>query len=655
MRKIILLALIVMGSTGAMLAQCETFTATYGPGNGPCLEAPISTYTSFEVWATEVYVFNDIESGVTYQFGILGGAAGAWPAEFTIYAPSGAINAFGNDAGNNTLTFTATESGTYEFGITNTALGCGVELEVDNGFATVSYVSGPITTCAPPVTTCEAGNLVSDAPVTLLTTTETTDVNATGVIIPNSPTQGGQGVLFQPQAGAGGGLGGEFILLGVTLPYVFDADLNGILSSNAFPMMTGLYNVRPAVYGDDANVFASVCDTTFRARPVTFPSGEPVVCEGGTVAAVDQFLCPGDTWNLDATGVTIPLGGDYAWFFLNVDTNLTSYGYFFGGTTYSGDLNADLAAASLDVIAPGTYEVVGQVYDVAAPCALTAGSFFITVYDAADPACSGCVAPSSLDVVEIGFGTANARVNATWTNTEGTSSCEVRGGRISAASYAAGEPEFANIINTQTITQTNGSTVLFNIVLYNNPNVPFVVGQRYGYEVRCACADDSGFSDWANITPEATFLVPAAPAGLDIIQHDFSVTEKAINSSSFKNGQYSFEKSMDNSIANIVSPRKITAAEIMKKQPVTKVTKSLEANNMNLFPNPTENELNISIESPVSANLDLIVFDMTGRTVITEQIKTVKGMNMMSINVQNLENGMYILSIGGVKQSFVKK
>jgi hypothetical protein len=76
---------------------------------------------------------------------------------------------------------------------------------------------------------------------------------------------------------------------------------------------------------------------------------------------------------------------------------------------------------------------------------------------------------------------------------------------------------------------------------------------------------------------------------------------------------------------------------------------------MNLFPNPTENELNISIESPVSANLDLMVYDMTGRTVITEQIVAVKGMNMMSINVQNLENGLYILSVGGIKQSFVKK
>jgi len=646
MKKNLSIALVTLGFVVSGYAQpCEVVTASYGPGDPPCLEEPVSIYTAFEVWPTEAYVFNGVEAGVTYQFSLTGGSVGAWNAEFTVYATSGAIDGFGGSS--NAITFTATESGAYAFGFFNTALGCGVETQVDNGYATLSYVSGPITTCAPPVTTCEAGVLSDNTPVTLATVTETTNVNATGVTIPNSPTAGGQGVLFQPQAGAGGGLGGEFILSGISLPYLFDADLNGVLSGNGYPMMTGLYDVRPAVYADNANIFASICDTTFRPRPVTFPTGGPVVCLGGTVAAVDQFLCPGDTWNLDATGDSIPLGGDYAWFFLNVDTNLVSYGYFFGGSSYSGDLNADLVAASLPPIAPGVYEVVGQVYDVSGPCAITAGSFFITVYDAADPACSGCQAPSNLDVVEIGFGTSNARVNATWTNTEGTSSCEVRGGRISAASYASGEPEFTNISNTQTITQTNGSTVLFNVVLYNNPNVPFVVGQRYGYEVRCACADASGFSDWANITPEATFVVPAPPPGINIYENNKATSAMAKAQSALKS---------NNQSAVLVSgPRNITKAEIVKKRPSTNMTKSIEAGMMNLFPNPATNELNISIEASAASNLDVLVYDMTGRTVITEQMSVNKGINLMSIDVQNLATGMYVISVGSVKQTFVKK
>jgi hypothetical protein len=124
-----------------------------------------------------------------------------------------------------------------------------------------------------------------------------------------------------------------------------------------------------------------------------------------------------------------------------------------------------------------------------------------------------CEPPYDLDVLEIGFGTATPRVNASWTNPEGTTDCEVRGGRIAPNSFNAGTPEFSNINNTRSIYQTNGSTVNFNITLFNNPNIPFVVGSRYGFEVRCACADGSGFSDWSGITMESTFIVPDPPSG----------------------------------------------------------------------------------------------------------------------------------------------
>ena len=122
-----------------------------------------------------------------------------------------------------------------------------------------------------------------------------------------------------------------------------------------------------------------------------------------------------------------------------------------------------------------------------------------------------CLAPTNLDVEEIGFGGSNPRVNGTWNNTEGTASCEVRGGRISDATAGSSNPQFSNIINTHVISQTNGSNMNFNIALYNNPNVPFVIEKTYGYEVRCQCADASGFSPWSGIFPSSTFVVPAPP------------------------------------------------------------------------------------------------------------------------------------------------
>jgi hypothetical protein len=246
-----------------------------------------------------------------------------------------------------------------------------------------------------------------------------------------------------------------------------------------------------------------------------------------------------------------------------------------------------------------------------------------------------CVPPSDLDVVENNFGGANPSVNATWNNTEGTTDCEVRGGRISPSSYAAGEPEFANPAQVRIINQTNGSTVNFNIVLYNNPNVPFIIGQRYGYDVRCQCADGSGYSEWANITPEATFVVPTPPAGVEV-NNDTEV------------------KASD---ATVAEKKAMVSSSDLK--PIMKTgwttTKALEQNKVSIFPNPVQDNLNISVESFDDTNLDLMVYDLTGRVVSAEQRSVNKGMNTINLDVKNLENGVYVISVGGVKHSFTKE
>jgi hypothetical protein len=152
---------------------------------------------------------------------------------------------------------------------------------------------------------------------------------------------------------------------------------------------------------------------------------------------------------------------------------------------------------------------------------VNSGSAFFFVYCSGeegglgDPQCNSCNLDNittDMSVVEIGFGTASARVNAIWNNPNGTNDCEVRGGRIDQGTIGTGNLKFANINNTLIISQTNGSTVLFNVVLFNNPNVPFIVGKTYGFEVRCLCQDESAYTNWSGIIPEATFVVPVPPA-----------------------------------------------------------------------------------------------------------------------------------------------
>jgi hypothetical protein len=205
-------------------------------------------------------------------------------------------------------------------------------------------------------------------------------------------------------------------------------------------------------------------------------------------------------------------------------------------------------------------------------------------------ACGGqsseCQAPTDLDVIEIDFGGSNPRVNATWSNPEGTTSCEVRGGRISNASAGTANPVFGNINNTQVITATDGSTLNFNIQLVNNPNIPFQAGATYGYEVRCACADGTGFSPWSGIFPSSTFDVPGTGART---------------------------KSFDES-------------------PIS-----------DIYPNPTERILNVVLKSDKDSDIQLIIRDLSGRVVFNQSLSGLADDQLEQMDVSDYPSGIYFL------------
>jgi hypothetical protein len=282
-------------------------------------------------------------------------------------------------------------------------------------------------------------------------------------------------------------------------------------------------------------------------------------------------------------------------------------------TIYNG---ADTLSPVLAQTLCGEFEANGQVPSVPSSLLLAGDMFTSTSEDGcltvrfrsdeifteggwtADLTCSSsCVSPTDLEVVEIGFGGPNARVNAIWNNPNGTEDCEVRGGRISPSSIQSGTPQFANINNTRIISQTNGSTVDFNIVLYNNPNVPFVIGQTYGYEVRCLCADMSGYSEWSGIVPESTFIVPPIP-GI--------------------NQGLSLQKSL--------------------------------AEGTRVYPNPSAGDY-LNIEMDFKENEESLLFvvkDILGRDIDIQEHAMMEGQTAMRIQFSvDLQDGLYSLSIIG--------
>jgi PKD repeat protein len=82
---------------------------------------------------------------------------------------------------------------------------------------------------------------------------------------------------------------------------------------------------------------------------------------------------------------------------------------------------------------------------------------------------------------------------------------------------------------------------------------------------------------------------------------------------------------------------------------------ALEA--LELWPNPTTNELNIALGSSMHGNVPVMVIDATGRTVLQDRRSIANGTNRFTINTAHLEAGPYLLRIGDahpIVRRFVK-
>ncbi len=158
---------LMLGASGVQ-AQCTTWvnpSETTGWsdfnnifGGAPCDDGtgcPFNEITDFEVWADEAYAMDNVQAGGSYTFSACNGVGGtAWALYFTIVAPSGAVDAFGLDAGSTcALTWTASESGSYLIVVSEDgACGASTNGDASNGFPAITCNSGA--TCAPPQPGC---------------------------------------------------------------------------------------------------------------------------------------------------------------------------------------------------------------------------------------------------------------------------------------------------------------------------------------------------------------------------------------------------------------------------------------------------------------------------------------------------------------------
>ena len=66
---------------------------------------------------------------------------------------------------------------------------------------------------------------------------------------------------------------------------------------------------------------------------------------------------------------------------------------------------------------------------------------------------------------------------------------------------------------------------------------------------------------------------------------------------------------------------------------------------LNIYPNPTTNNLNLEISNPYNSNIIIEIRDVVGRVIKTFDYKAVQGLNKMELKLYELQAGTYYLSI----------
>lgn len=242
-------------------------------GGAPCDDGngcPFNEINAFEVFAAEAYTIDNFLAGGEYVFSMCNGpGVGAWVPEFTIIAPSGAVDAFGAGDGDAcTITWTASEDGTYLIVINEAGeCGGGPNTGTGNGFPAISCNSGA--PCDPNANVCNSGTLTTTGTVTVCDAVETFDLMTE---TDTTPAMGGTGWSFSDQLGGTGGLAGGFSITNSSNTVSWNSDLGGVLSANGLPVLSGPWVVFGLKYADANDAIGSICSITTDSLIVNFGS-----------------------------------------------------------------------------------------------------------------------------------------------------------------------------------------------------------------------------------------------------------------------------------------------------------------------------------------------------------------------------------------------
>ncbi len=140
------------------------------------------------------------------------------------------------------------------------------------------------------------------------------------------------------------------------------------------------------------------------------------------------------------------------------------------------------------------------------------------------------------------------------------------------------------------------------------------------------------------------------------------ILERSVNGVDFSSitsvtpkGNASFGATYEYLDANIESSfyYRLVDIDIDGKRNVSEIIfiQRLNTNSTNIYPNPVENELNISTQLNVDQLIDVEIFDLSGRLIKQFNLEGLSGENTFLINTQDLVSGIYFIEISSLESS----
>lgn len=76
---------------------------------------------------------------------------------------------------------------------------------------------------------------------------------------------------------------------------------------------------------------------------------------------------------------------------------------------------------------------------------------------------------------------------------------------------------------------------------------------------------------------------------------------------------------------------------------------------LNIYPNPAHDMLNVEFNSSVEGNLDVRIFDITGKMISNTNYSSQKGLNTYTIQLGDLSGGLYFVNVNNGNDNITKK